>query len=1159
MATAGFVHLHGHSEYSLLDGGCSIGEMPVRAAEHGMPALAITDHGNLFGAIAHYKACKEAGIKPIIGCEVYVAIESRHSRQPARGLKHASNHLVLLAKNTTGYNNLTKLVSAGYLEGYYYNPRIDKELLRRHAEGLICLSACVSGEIPHLIQQEGVTAAETAAREYLDIFGEDYYLEMQRHGIDNESMINAGLLEVSEKLGVPLVATNDFHFLRAEDHAAHAALICIQTGKTLADSDRMCYPDGLYMKSPDEMYQLFGDIPDALENTLEVAEKCDLEFNFNKMNMPAFPIPEGYADDNEYLAHLAEEGLKNRYPRVDADLQKRLDYEIGVIQNMGYAGYFLIAWDCVKFAREKNISVGRGRGSAAGSLVAYSLDITGTDPIKYNLLFERFLDPERGSPPDIDLDFADTERDQLIRYLADKYGEANVCQVITFGTMGAKAVIRDVGRVLGMPYDEVDRMAKLVPAGPNVTLENAIGRVPELKQESAAAAEKSELFSYARKLEGLARHASVHACAVIIAPGNLTDFVPLYKAPKDGRVTTQFDGPTCLDVGLLKVDILGLKELSLLDETVRLIRQREPGFDPEAILWDDRATFDLFSRGETIGVFQFESSGMREYLRQLKPDKIEDLIAMAALYRPGPMESIPDYIARKHGQKEVVYDHPDMEPILAETYGVLVYQEQVMSVAHKLAGFTLSNAYSMIKAIAKKQPEEMAKMRKAFISGCTDNGVEVRVAEKVFGDVEVFAGYGFNKSHSAPYSEIAYRNAYLKANFPEEYMAASLTVAGNNTATLAVLLDECRRMEIPVLAPDVNNSVLHFTPTEDGIRFGLAAIKNVGEGAAQGIVDARLPETPFGSIFDLCERVDLRLVNRRVLESLASSGAMDGLEGHRAQQFGAVETALRSAQKVQEEKERGQISLFGPTGFGGSDIEPIALPEAEEWSETEKLKRERELLGFYLSGHPLSRYAQDLQAFTTPIARLDEQRDGALIRVGGLVTRISTIDRRGQQFAFATLEDLSGRGDVAFFAEAYGAHRELLEEDRVILVEGRVSARNGRMSLQAASAMPLDQAREVLTRALNLSLPYEAVQEEMLTSLRRICERYLGECELLLHLKNGGQKNAIVRSRTIRVKPCDDLLREIDALIGPKRTWLTMASQQARQTSSVYEGKRTSA
>ena len=1156
MATANFVHLHGHSEFSLLDGGCRVKEMAIRAAEHGMPALAITDHGNLFGAIAHHKACKAAGIKPIIGCEVYVAIESRHSRQPARGLKHASNHLVLLAKNTTGYKNLIKLVSAGYLEGYYYNPRIDKELIRQHAEGLICLSACVSGEIAHLIQQEDLTAAENAARDYLDIFGEDYYLEMQRHGIPNETKINSGLLELREKLGVPLVATNDFHFLRAEDHAAHDALICIQTGKTTADTKRMCYPDGLYMKTPDEMYALFDDLPCALENTLAIAEKCDLEFKFNKMNMPAFPIPAGYADDNEYLAHLAQEGLKNCYERIDADLQKRLDYEIGVVQNMGYAGYFLIAWDCVRFARRNNISVGPGRGSSAGSLVAYALGITGTDPIKYNLLFERFLDPERGSPPDIDIDFADTERDKLIRYVVDKYGTANVSQVITFGTMGAKAVIRDVGRVLGMPYDEVDRIAKLVPVGPKITLDQAIDRTPELKQMSEATVEKSKLFTYARTLEGLARHASVHACAVIIAPGDLTDFVPLYRAPKDGRVTTQFDGPTCQDVGLLKVDILGLKELSLLDETVRLIRLQKPEFNPEAILWDDRNTFELFSRGETIGVFQFESSGMREYLKQLKPDNIEDLIAMAALYRPGPMESIPDYIARKHGEKEVVYDHPDMESILAETYGVLVYQEQVMSVAHKLAGFTLSNAYSMIKAIAKKKPEEMAKMKKAFISGCTKNGVEERIAEKIFGDVEVFAGYGFNKSHSAPYSEIAYRNAYLKANYPREYMAASLTTAKNNTATLAVLLDECRRMEIPVLPPDVNKSALNFTPTEDGVRFGLAAIKNVGEGAARGIIDARLQRTPFCSIFDLCERVDLRLVNRRVLESLVASGALDRLEGHRAQQFAAVEFALKSAQKVQEERERGQISLFDLAGSGSNDVEQHALPEVEAWTDMEQLKRERELLGFYISGHPLSRYTQDLHAFTTPLAGFDQHQDGAHIRVGGLVTRISTIERRGQHFAFATLEDLSGKGEIAFFAESYATHKELLEEGRALLVEGRVSARNGRLSLQAIRAMPLEQAREALTRALNLSLPYEAVREEMLTSLRCICERYLGECELLLHLQNGGEKDAIVRSRTIRVKPCDELLREIDALIGPKRTWLTMTVQQAQQAVADWEEKR---
>ena len=1138
MASADFVHLHGHSEYSLLDGACRVGDMAEVAAEQGMPALAITDHGNLFGIIEHYRACQDAGIKPIIGCEVYVAIDSRHARQAARGLTHASNHLVLLAKDATGYRNLTKLVSKGYLEGYYYNPRIDKELLREHAEGLICMSACIGGEVPHLIQREGLAAAEAVAREFMDIFGDDYYLEIQRHDIDPEAKVNDGLLKLHRKLGVPLVATNDFHFLRATDHDAHDALICIQTNKTVDEKNRLCYPDGLYMKSPEEMRTLFADLPDALERTLEIADKCNVDLEFGKTYMPDFPIPTGYASSDDYLTQLSQEGLERRYGTVDPSVQERLDYELSVITSQDFSGYFLIVWDLVNYARNQGISVGPGRGSAAGCLASYCLGITDVDPIKYDLLFERFLNPERIEPPDIDIDFDDTRRDEVLRYVVDKYGKDNVSQVITFGTMGAKAVVRDVGRVLGMSFGEVDRIAKQVPTELKITLDKAIERVPELQQIAQASGNEGKLVEYARKLEGMARHASVHACAVIIAPGELTDYVPLYRAPKDGTITTQFVGETCMDIGLLKMDILGLTMLSLVDEAVRLIQLKEPDFDLAAIPWDDRATFDLFGRGETVGVFQFESAGMREYLSKLKPDTVEDIIAMNALYRPGPMDNIPTFIARKRGEEVVAYDHPKLESILEPTYGIMVYQEQVMRIAQELAGFTLGQADILRKAMGKKKPEEMAKVKKDFVGGCVEHGVERTLANKLFGEIEIFAGYAFNKSHSVCYAEGAYKNAYLKANYPQEYMAASLTLERKNTDRLTVLLDDCRRMGIRVLPPDINQSTLNFTPTDEGIRYGLAAVKNVGEGAAQSMVDTRIADGSFTTLFEFCERIDLRAVNRRVVESLIAAGALDGLEGHRAQKMEALEPALKAAGKAQEDREKGQISLFDANG--SSELVVQELPEVEEWSEREKLAKERDLLGFYISSHPLKSYARDLKNFARPLSEIEGQHNGAPLRVGGLVEEVRQLfDRRGNPFAFVTLKDLNSTGDIAFFAEAFTNHQPLLVEGETILVEGRVCERNGRLSLQADRALPLKSARAELTKSVTLSLSYQNVGDPLLSRLRGLCERHMGDCELWLQLKNGDEQDKMVRSKTIRVDPCDDLLRGIEELIGPRSTRLT--------------------
>ena len=1132
MGSADFVHLHGHSEYSLLDGSCRIGDMAERAAEHQAPALALTDHGHLFGAIEHYKACKKAGIQPIIGSEVYVAIGSRLLRQEARGLRHASNHLVLLAPNDVGYRNLTKLVSKGYTEGFYYHPRVDKELLREHGDGLICLSGCILGEIPHLIERDELAEAERVAREFAELFPGAFYLEIQRHGIDCEPKINAGLLHLHQRLSLPLVATNDFHFLSADDHAAHDALLCIQTRKTLQDENRMRYPEGLYMKSPEEMHDLFQDLPQALESTLAIAEQCDLELTFGSRYMPQFPIPEAFAGEEEYLTHLARQGLRERYERIDAELQARLDYELSVICQMGFAGYFLIVQDYVHFAKENGISVGPGRGSAAGSLVAYCLRITDTDPIRHGLLFERFLNPERVSLPDIDIDFADTGRDRIIRYVVDKYGKDRVVQVITFGTMGARAVIRDVGRVMGMPLSEVDSIAKRVPNEPKITLDDAIRRVAELGQSADSQDAYGPLLSYARQLEGLARHTSVHAAAVIIAPGDLTDYVPLYQTPKDGRITTQFDGATCEEMGLLKMDFLGLKELSLRDEAARLIQRREPDFDLEAIPWDDPPTFELFSRGETVGVFQFESGGMREYLKQLKPDKLEDIIALNALYRPGPMARIPTFIGRKHGREEVTYDHPALEPILRETYGVITYQEQVQRIARDLSDFTLGQADDIRKAMGKKIVELMEQYKEQFIDGAIRNGVEKAVAQKIWADIEMFSGYGFNKSHSAGYAGIAYKNAYLKANYPQEYMAASLTTDRHNAKRLPVLLDECRRLGIPVLLPDVNESMLSFMPTEDGIRYGLAAIKKVGEGAAQNLIEARERHGRFKNLFALCERVNLRVVNQQVLKTLIAAGALDSLEGHRAQLIEDVESTLARSRKNRK--------TTSPTSVGHPDppVDPLVPSSVPTWTPEQILSHERELLGGCVSEHPLNRYRRELASFAHPLERLESLPVGQSLQVGGVVKRIKlSTDRHGRPYAFVTLEDFTGISDVLFFAEAFGAHRSLIQADEIILVKGHLSQRANRLSVIADKALSMACARERLARIVHVVLARESLPPEVLKELREVCRRHAGTCELLLHIEDKGVELGVVRAGGVTVNPSDRWFRQVEALVHPQRIW----------------------
>ncbi len=1152
MPQADFVHLHSHSMYSLLDGACKINDMASVAAGWGMPGMAVTDHGNLFGAIDFYKAARKENLNPIIGCEVYCAIESRFARKPARGRDNGANHLVLLAKDAAGYQNLIRLVTAGYLEGFYYNPRIDKEILRQHAEGLVCLSGCVSGEVPHLVDREGVAAARSAVEEYLDIFGDDFYLEIQRHGIDREQKINEGLLRLHKDMGVPLVATNDSHFLREEDHEAHAALIAIQTGKTVDDPKRMCYPEGVYYKSPDEMKELFHDLPQAIETSLAVEAKCNLELTFGEYHAPGFPLPEGYASADAYLAYLARQGMEKRCANITKDYEDRLSFELDIISQTGYPGYFLILGDLVDFSKKAGVRAS-ARGSAVSSLVAYALGITAIDPMDHGLYFERFLNPERVSMPDIDLDIADRDREKLIDYVVEKYGRENVCQIITFGTMGAKGVIRDVGRVLDMPFAEVDRISKLVPAELKMTLEKALGASAELSTVAEDGGVGQRLLTIAQQLEGLARHASVHAAAVVITPKPVSDYVPLYKSPKGEEVVTQFTHETVEELGLLKMDFLGLRNLTVLGDAVRMV-ERNHGIvvDIDELPMDDRATYDLFGRGETVGVFQFESPPMRDYLRKLKPDVFEDIIALNALYRPGPMKYIPNYIARKHGREQIAYHHPLAEPTLKETYGIITYQEQVMELCRNLAGFTLGHADGIRKAMSKKLSEVMDKYRQQFVDGAQAHNVDRKAAQDIWSDIEVFSGYGFNKAHSSGYALVAYQCAYLKAHYPAEYMAANLNSEIGDIERLVILIDECRRIDIEVLAPDVNQSFVDFVASGDSILMGMAAARNVGRSAVEALVEAREDGGPFDSLFDFCERVDLRSVNRRSVESLIYAGALDSLGPHRAQHMAGLDQALDQAQAAQTARQRGQISLFDAEGMEAQAavVNNHTLPSVPEWSERERLGHEKEILGFYLSGHPLAKYAADLGAMgirsSSEVPNLPE---GAEFKLGGLLAEVKPhTDRNGRPMVFASLEDLEGTTDLVVFPDAYERYRDELVPDAVIVVQGRLSGKNGRTSVQVDQVLPVEKAREVLANGVNVSLPCKAATTQRLEDLKRLLGQYPGDCALYLHLEQADQQYTVIKCRRLVVSPSEELFSQIQQIAGDgARVWVSAEAVRTRR------------
>ncbi len=1137
-----FVHLHNHSHYSLLDGACRIEDLVAQCAEYDMPAIALTDHGNMFGAIEFYRTAMNAGIKPIIGMEAYIAPRSRFDRTAAKGGSDASYHLVLLAKNEKGYRNLLKLSTAGYLEGFYYKPRIDKEILREHSEGLVALSACVKGEISQKLLRDDLDGARAAAEEYRDIFGEDFYLEIQNHGLANEDKVRPALVELGKSLGIKVVATNDIHYLKREHAEAHDVLLCLQTQKDRDDPTRLRYEtDQIYFKSFDEMREAFREYPEALANTLEVADKCNLILDFGRPLLPRYQLPKeaGGLSLDDYLAELARKGLRERYAVVTRELERRLERELEIIRKTGFAGYFLIVKDFVDFARSKGIPVGPGRGSAAGSLVSYCLGITNVDPIKYGLLFERFLNPERVTMPDIDIDFCYERRDEVIDYVRRKYGEQNVSQIITFGTMAARAVVRDVGRVLGLPYAEVDRLAKLVPQTLGIKLKEALQVEPRLRELVESNERYKKLFEISLVLEGLARHASTHAAGVVITPDALTEHTPLYKS-KDGEITTQYDMKSLEAIGLLKMDFLGLRTLTVIHDTVQMLAEKGIYVDIDKIPLDDDKTFELFGRGDTVAVFQFESSGMREYLRKLKPKSLEDLIAMNALYRPGPMEMIDDFILRKHGKTKIEYLHPKLEPILKETYGVIVYQEQVMRIASELAGFSLGKADLLRRAMGKKKADLMIGQRQEFVEGAQKRGIPAEVAEAVFDLMARFAEYGFNKSHATAYSIVAYQTAYLKAHFPAEFMAATLTSEMADSKRIVTLIDECRRMGLRVLPPDVNESFATFTVTDEGIRFGLGAVKNVGLGAIESIVRAREKHGRFRTIFELCERVDLRHVNKKVLESLIQAGALDSLEGHRAQLMAAVDLALQFGQRAQASRMAGQTDLFAMDEEMASEMYP-ELPEVPEWSHGEVLAREKQLLGFYVSGHPLERFEQEARAFsTTTLDRLSELPDGAPVRVAGVVTAVKVRMTDSQKaYAFMSLEDFSGTAEVLVFSEPLERHRELVREEAMVLVRGKVSHREEQdAKIIADEIVPLELARERFTKRLRIAFDVLGADEKLVEDVCQVLAGSRGQCSVVLELRNTGDGEYVLRSLRFKVQPTYELVQSLRSLLGEENVQL---------------------
>jgi DNA polymerase-3 subunit alpha len=1167
--TGRFVHLHVHTEYSLLDGAIRIGSLLKRAKEDGMTAVAITDHGTMFGVVDFYEKALKAGIKPIIGCECYVAPRTLHDKTPAdhKGV----SHLVLLAENQEGYRNLCAIVTQASFEGFYHRPRIDKHILAKHAKGLIGLSACLKGELPTLIRSGKIEEADEAAKFFVNLFGENnFFLEVQNNGIPDQEIVNRGLLDMHKRLSIPMVATNDCHYLNKSDVKAHGVLLCVQTGRTVNDASRFKFnTEDLYFKSSQEMITDFAGYPDAIDNTRAIADRCHVEFDFNTYHFPQFDLKSEKSEADIFEEKVRTgyakklEIIRKKNPEMEESVYKeRIDYEISVINDMGFPGYFLIVADFIEYSKKQGIPVGPGRGSAAGSLVAYSLGITDLDPIEHGLIFERFLNPGRKSMPDIDVDFCINGREEVYRYVVDRYGGGDyVAQIITFGKMKARAVIRDVGRALDIPLSEVDAIAKLVPEAVNISLDEALKQEPKLREAIETRPAIAELIEISKVLEGLNRHASTHAAGVVIGDKPLVEYLPLYKGKK-GEVITQLDMKKVEGIGLVKFDFLGLRNLTIIADALRIIKsQGKTPPDMEHLDLKDKKTYELLAAGDTSAVFQLESTGMKDLIIRLKPETFAEVTALVALYRPGPMGSgmVDDYVECKHGRRDVQYLVPELEPILNPTNGVILYQEQVMKIASELANFSMAEADDLRKAMGKKIPAVMAKHLDRFVDGAVKNNIDKKKAAELFGLIEKFAGYGFNKSHSAAYALIAFQTAYLKAHFPVEYMAAVLTSEMNSSEGVVKYIAECRNHNIPVLPPDINESDKKFSVSDSKIRFGLAAVKNVGEAAIESVIETR-KAGKFSSVFEFCQRVDIRKVNKRVLESLIQCGAFDSTGFYRSQMMACVEDALDYGQKIQKEAADSQMSLFGGSA-GSNQLNPPTMPDIPEWDEKQKLSLEKEAIGFYITGHPLDQFQELLEKFasTNSLDLADDGvRDGAVVRMGGIIRSAKTImTKRGDPMAFVELEDIHGSVEVVVFTKIYTQTSGFLLIDTPVFVQGEVQKNEKFVKILAESIVPIEKAEESWTASVHMTLDAGRADQRTLNDLLQVLRNYPGKCEGFIHVVIPGKTETIIElPQQMHLRAGTSLTNEVNRLLGYKSVTTHCSPIKASPQMTENHGKK---